>query len=375
MNYFARVTAGLEQVAWREIAQLSGATLQGYGHRRIDFSYTGSPERLLALRSVDDVYVLVGRLTGLDHTRASLATISTLIGRLDMGPALRSIAQVRELPRRPRYSVTSSHLGKRNYSRYDIEHAIEQGLREPWVFVPNRPSETAQIGQPAQDLDLRVLLEDDWALVGLRLGTTPLHRRPYKVASQPGSLKAPVAYCLALLADLQPDDIVLDPMCGAGTILIEARTWLRNGRLVGGDLQPSALAFAAENMRAVGLAVQTVEESAVAEALHTAPSSSALLYQGDARGLRLPESSVQAVITNLPWDLQVAAGDNVAAFYQAALRSIALVLAPGGRAVLLSTQMEQMQAALARRPELRQNDSFTISLFGQHPAVVRLQRE
>jgi len=128
-------------------------------------------------------------------------------------------------------------------------------------------------------------------------------------------------------------------------------------------------------MRAVGLAVQTVEESAVAEALHTAPSSSALLYQGDARGLRLPESSVQAVITNLPWDLQVAAGDNVAAFYQAALRSIALVLAPGGRAVLLSTQMEQMQAALARRPELRQNDSFTISLFGQHPAVVRLQRE
>ena len=90
------------------------------------------------------------------------------------------------------------------------------------------------------ELDLRVLLEDDWALLGLRLGALPLHRRAYKVASRPGSLKPPVAYCLGLLAALAPGDVVLDPACGAGTILVEAAALVSvRRRSVGGDIDES----------------------------------------------------------------------------------------------------------------------------------------
>jgi len=207
--YFARVSAGLEQLAWGDIERHTGARLLGLGHRRVDFACAAAPAGLLALRAVDDVYVRVARLRGLDHTRASLGRLTRKLGEVDFDPALALIAQVRTLPEYPMYRVTASHLGRRNYSRYDIEGAVEQALtlRLPWRFVLNAADE------PMPDLDLRVLLEDDWALLGLRLGAAPLHRRDYKVAERPGALKPPVAYCLALLAGCAPGQVLLNPAC------------------------------------------------------------------------------------------------------------------------------------------------------------------
>ena len=125
-------------------------------------------------------------------------------------------------------------------SRAAIATALTGNL--PWRFVLNDAEEQ----EP--ELDLRVLLEDDWALLGLRLGVLPLHRRAYKVASRPGSLKPPVAYCLGLLAALAPDAVVLDPACGAGTILVEAAALAPSGVICGGDLDPSALEIAQANL-------------------------------------------------------------------------------------------------------------------------------
>ena len=217
-NYFARVTAGLERLVWQDIERRCNARLMSFGHRRIDFAYGGTPATLLDLRGVDDIYVHAARLTGLDHTRASLARLTEKIAPLDLLPALEVCAAVRPISTAPTYRVTASHLGRRNYSRYDVEGAVAAALTGnlPWRFVLNDAEEQ----EP--ELDLRVLLEDDWALLGLRLGELPLHRRAYKVASRPGSLKPPVAYCLGLLAALAPSDVVLDPACGAGTILVEA---------------------------------------------------------------------------------------------------------------------------------------------------------
>ena len=125
-QFFARVSAGLEPIAWADIERQAGARLRGFGHRRVDFTYDGPPAGLLQLRAVDDVYVLVARLQGLDHTRASMGRLSRKLAQVDFGPALAALAAVRDLPEYPKYRVTASHLGRRNYSRYDVEGAVEQ---------------------------------------------------------------------------------------------------------------------------------------------------------------------------------------------------------------------------------------------------------
>src|SRR5215213_3113353 len=82
--YFARVTAGLEQLVWHDIQRRCAARLIGFGHRRIDFVYAGTPAALLDLRGVDDIYVYAARLTGLDHTRASLAGLTEKIAPMEL---------------------------------------------------------------------------------------------------------------------------------------------------------------------------------------------------------------------------------------------------------------------------------------------------
>jgi len=367
-HYFARVSAGLEQIAWRDIEHRFAAQFVGIGHRRIDFAYAGPPAALLDLRSVDDVYVFVARLTRLDRTRVSLDRLTQKIALVDFQPALAVVASARMLPEYPKYRVTASHLGKRNYSRYDVEGAVERALtpRLPWRFVLNEADE------PEPDLDLRVLLEDDWALLGLRLGAAPLHRREYKVASRTGSLKAPVAYCLGLLAGLAPGQVLLDPACGAGTILAEALSLAPGGVLIGGDVEQAALELAHINLRAAAAPVRMIDASATLNPRAEPPG--VLLYQGDARATPLAAGSVDAVASNLPWGQQVPVDADIVQLYAAILGAIARVLAPGGQAALLTDQAEAMQAALAAHPALRLVSSLQISLFGRHPTVYLLVR-
>jgi 23S rRNA G2445 N2-methylase RlmL len=385
-QYFARVTAGLEQLAWHDIERLMEARLLGFGHRRIDFAYAGPSAALLELRSVDDVYVYVGRLDGLDHTRASLGRLTQKIGQLDFAAALAACTSIRPLGGAPTYRVTASHLGRRNYSRYDVEGAVDAAMSEslPWRFVPNDPEED----EP--DLDVRVLLEADWALIGLRLGAIPLHRRAYKVASRPGSLKAPVAYCLCLLAELAAGDIVLDPACGAGTILIEAAGLLRRGVILGGDIDEAALEVAQANLEAVGLPAPIVALNQgtsdelwsrylgaldAVSAINGADQPIVALYHGDATELQLADRTIDAVVTNLPWGQQVSVEADLPALYGGMLRTIGRVLAAGRRAVLLTDRSEALLAALGERPGLRLVISQQISLFGRHPTIYVLEQD
>jgi tRNA (guanine6-N2)-methyltransferase len=314
--------------------------------------------------------VYAARLTGLDHTRASLARLTEKIAPMELLPALEVCAAVRPISTAPTYRVTASHLGRRNYSRYDVESAVATALTGnlPWRFVLNDAEEQ----EP--ELDLRVLLEDDWALLGLRLGALPLHRRAYKVASRPGSLKPPVAYCLGLLAALAPSDVVLDPACGAGTILVEAVALLSSGVVCGGDLDPLALETAQANLQAAGIRVELTELSAGVDPRRFAIANNteqpiALLYQGDANDLRLADRTIDAVLSNLPWGKQVTAETDLALLYRGILATIERVLAPGGRAVLLTDQAELMMAALDACPALHLASAVQISLYGRHPTM------
>lgn len=363
MHYFARVTAGLEQITWQEIEQQTGATFVGFGHRRIDFFYEGAPADLLALKSVDDVYLFVAQLEGFDRTRASLRLFNQL-NHVDFTPALETLATIRELSNPPTYAITASHLGKRNYSRYDVEDTIHITLFQvlPWRFIPNRPDEETQ-----HDIDLRVLIEEDWALIGIRLSAVPLHRRPYKTASRPGSLKAPVAFCLAMLANIQEGDAVLDPTCGAGTILIEAAN-LTKGALVGIDIEAEAIAATQHNSSAADIPTSIITADLPLTDL-LQEKRTLTLIQGDAREIPLAANTFQSVITNLPWGKQVEADVDLQALYSGMVALIARVLVPGGRAVILTDQLEILQEGFNDYPNLILQKNLQISLFGSHPTI------
>ena len=331
---FAVTSRGLESICAREMERF-GLTVGEIGYRRVHAQASGDLRPLLALSTADDLFLEVSRWSGISHTRAALEMLRGLAEQLPLRPALTVCAQLRPIDRRPVFSVTANFVGRRNYSSDEIKVALAEGIEAStgWVYTPD-DSEAA--------LNVRLFIEHTEALVGVRLAATPLHRRSYKQEQRPGSLKPTVAAALLELLALQPGETLLDPCCGAGTILVEAAR--RGGLVQGGDSDTDAVVAALTNAGNAGVAVSVQE--------------------WDARSLPLADDSVDCIACNLPWDRQVSIDGDEAVFYAQLCAEMDPVLLPGGRAALLTNRPELLHFA---RLECR--EQVEISLFGQRPVI------
>jgi len=318
----ARTTRGIEWIAAAEIRATFGAAVR-YGHREIRFAADALSSSLLQLGTVDDLFLVVAAVDGIGRARADLSVLSTL--RVDLERVADDLGALRARPQRT-FDVTASFLGRRNFVRYELEDAIGAALRRTtgWRYV----SRTHGSAAPHRGLSLRVHLEGAEATVAVRLGARPLHRRTYRIATQRGVLRPPVARALALLAGLRRDGRLLDPFCGVATIPIEAGLACGGLDLVALDADGDAIERARANALAAGVAMSFV--------------------QGDAARLPFAEETVDRIATNPPWGRRL---DSAPARTWHELRR---VLRPGGRAVaLLSADREAEFGAAGLEPVLR----------------------
>ena len=68
----------------------------------------------------------------------------------------------------------------------------------------------------AGEVEFWATLLDDELFLAIRLSDDRMRQREYKVAHFAGSLRPSVAGAMALLSQPTDDDVVLDPLCGAG---------------------------------------------------------------------------------------------------------------------------------------------------------------
>ncbi len=77
---------------------------------------------------------------------------------------------------------------------------------------------------PAGPLGLYVRVVDDQCTLSVDTSGDLLHRRGWRVETGPAPLRETLAALILRLAGWQPGESLYDPMCGAGTLLIEAAT-------------------------------------------------------------------------------------------------------------------------------------------------------
>ncbi|NJM08611.1 methyltransferase domain-containing protein [Candidatus Gracilibacteria bacterium] len=342
MRFFLITTRGLEDVAAAELSVLLPTVRDvALSYRRVTCAVPATDTAaLLALHCAEDVFIEVASWQEIGKPRRVLDRITQLSSALDLMPALEHIRQLRPLDTPTAFAVSASFVGARNYASPEIKLAIATGLqsRYGWRYLEEEA--------PAA-LSLRLFIEHEEAFVGVRLAAQPLHRRSYKLATTPGSLKAPVAAGLLRLAGLQPGQTTLDPLCGAGTIVIEAAA--QGARVLGGDSDETALATARTNLSSAGLPAE--------------------LYHWDARRLPIESASIDLIATNLPFGRQVLPNDDLTQLYAAILAELARVARPGASIALLTTQPDALRLPSA----LRSRAHHEISLHGQRPVIVVLE--
>jgi 23S rRNA G2445 N2-methylase RlmL len=188
--------------------------------------------------------------------------------------------------------------------------------------------------------------------LAVRLVDERMRHREYKVAHRPGSLRASVAAALGWLSQPGADDRVVDPMCGAGTILIERAHLGRYAMLAGFDRDPDAIAAARENIgpryRPIGVA------------------------QGDALRLPLGSAAATHLVTNLPWGTKYGSHGENRRLYPRLVEEFARVVRPGGRLVMLTAERMLMRE-VANRGFVRVESVRRVMILGAQ-AVIYLCR-
>ncbi|XP_062348746.1 THUMP domain-containing protein 2 isoform X3 [Cinclus cinclus] len=166
------------------------------------------------------------------------------------------------------------------------------------------------------DLEIFVHLNDIHSVVGVPLFRLPLANREY---IKTAGLRSTVAWAMASLAEISAGALVLDPMCGLGTILLEAAKEWPEACYWGADISNSQLEGADENIRTAGL-MDKID-----------------LLKASVKALPLPSESFDSVISDIPFGKKFKT-TNDAQVLPDILQEMERVLRVGGTLVLLLSQ-------------------------------------
>jgi 23S rRNA G2445 N2-methylase RlmL len=348
---YAYVVPGLEIVAAEELANDFGAEIKKKMSGVVVFRIEEISSRLLGLRTTEDIFLLAWGTDQLTYRAQDLESIRRWSAHdVDWNNLLRIHHAIRPKPKgKPTYRLVTQMHGHHGYRRIDAGKALAKGL--VGKFPPSW-----KLADENASVEVWLTIQGRRALCGLRLSDRTMRHRKYKLEHIPASLRPTAAAAIVRLANPKPGQVILDPTCGAGTILAELVDFgrrtvsspsVKEMLLLGGDIDLKALRTARSNL-----------------ARHS-PSS---LLQLDATRLPLQDRSVDCVISNPPFGIQLNRPEGIRVLYTRLAAELDRVLRPHGQAVLLVSDFDALKTAAAK-VNWRLDRQFQLQILGQRSTL------
>ena len=208
----AKTFMGLEQVLAQELTQL-GANNITIGRRMVAF--TGDKE--LMYRANFQLHTAIRILKPIKHFKANSAD--------DVYEEIKKIDWSQYIEKGKTFSVDSvvysEEFRNSRFVTYKVKDAIVDQFRENTGTRPN-----ISISNP--DIRLNIHIADDKATLSLDSSGESLHRRGYRQETTEAPLNEVLAAGMILMSGWKGETDFIDPMCGSGTLLIEAALIARN---------------------------------------------------------------------------------------------------------------------------------------------------
>ncbi|MBA4062240.1 MAG: RNA methyltransferase [Isosphaera sp.] len=326
---YAMTQGGVETVAADEITRDLGGEVKKTYRGLAVFRVEELTPAVLSLRTTEDVFLMAWGSDTLTYKAEDLDTLRTWTAKKpDWDHLFKLHHKLRPKTKgRPTYHLVCQMQGEHGYRRADAREAFVAGLAGKIPHGWQYSNENAW-------LEIWLTIYSKTAVCGVRLSDRTMRHRTYKLDHVAASLRPTVAAAMARLAGIGPGMTVLDPMCGAGTILAEVidvagkRSRAGRVRVVGGDIDPNAVFVTSQNLQQVG------------------PAD---LARWDATRLPLETASVDRIVSNPPFGKQLESIEKIGPLLEAAAAEWDRVLKPGGRAVLLAMEHEGLKRTLVAR--------------------------
>jgi len=300
---------------------------------------------------------------GLDATETSLPLaedVFVVVGRASGGRSARSVAERLFDDRgwQQGFAIAQRHgatigatTGFRVIVRVGSERAFKRTeLRTSVSEVVSRWRPRWRIKDPA-DVEVWVLeATPGLFFAAVRLSSAEMRSRGGRAVERSGSLRPVVAAAMVELAG-KPEGLLVDPFCGSGTILGEAR---RAGWEVAGlDIDPAAVEASTANQPGVDVCL------------------------GDAADLPWANREAAAVVTNAPFGVQhipQLGGRSEGEWWRSVLDELARVVRPGGTVVLLHPDRRRFRNEVNATSSLQLRARLPIQTLGQQATIWSLSR-
>ncbi|MEM0088515.1 MAG: tRNA (guanine(6)-N2)-methyltransferase [Archaeoglobaceae archaeon] len=330
MEFYATLSPGLEDVAVEEIKSFGAKVAEAkQGKGRVFFS--GKPELIPLLnrysRTLERLNILLLR----DHAE-SLEDIYRSVKSLSF-----------DFLKGKSFAVRSLRVGVHEFTSLDIARVSGQAVIDSFLETHR---ERLRVNLDDPDVIVRVELIDEDLFVGIdTTGDDAMHKRWWRVYNHPAHLNATIACAMIRLSKWKPEESLLDPMCGSGTIPIEAVLMAKN--------VPNRRNFAYQRFlelpeiehetKDLKLRVYGIEkfrkhlEGAVENAKNAGVADAIEFSIGDATKL---EGKYDVVVTNPPYGLRIHRKGAIEKLYREFAISAKKVMSKDSRLVVITSEYE-----------------------------------
>jgi len=348
--FYATTNRGLEDVAAHEVEELIHVKPR-VGVGRVSFQ-TGLGEAIkliLAARTIHRVVLVL--------LEEKVATLN------DVYRAAASIEYADLIARSQSFAVRAERIGVHDFTSLDVAAKVGQAVIDSYR---QGCGHRLRVDLKNPDVIIRCIIKGEELTLGIDLTGASLHMRNYRVYNHPAALRTTIAASMVKLAGWDFTSPLLDPMCGGGTIVIEAALMAR--RVPPGmyrrDLAYRRLAFINQGLE-VEVAEELVKEVSQqtypihgldCSARHVEGAKLNAASAGVADTVRLEVGDVfrlaerlgyrpSTVVTNPPYGLRSGPSlKRIAKFYEGVLRSLRKA-ASGAKVVLITASQDKLSEA------------------------------
>lgn len=363
-KYEATVITGFEWIAAEEVKEkLPGVQNVVHSQGRVNFESTCDPAEIVQLRSVDNVYIIAGRMIvdelPTDKDDGLRLKLQDLMNAVDWRTGLSIWQRVSPFDKtqdldviltegdshrdlKPAFRVTCNRTGS--------GHCFQSG--DGASRFGGIIDDTFKWPVSMKEYSLEVVLnikEKDW-YVCLALTPQSLHRRNL-VSFGVTTLRATVCYSLLRLADIKTGEVVCDPLAGTGAIMVEASVTRGDIFCLCADHHDVAIKHCSKNSEAL---LQLPDPQKLS------PLNS---IQFDSTKMPLRTSSVDVFVSDFPFGKRIGTKTMNSVLYPKVLAEMARVAVPStSRAILLTQDYKNMKRALVS-PEVCKSWRNTRTVF------------
>lgn len=208
MDLLATTTSGLEEVAIQEVKEITGKKARKE-HRGM-IRLKGEEE---------DIFRLNYQAKSL-HKVLLLLKEDKFSDLKDLYKKTKEIDFTRYIYSTQKFAVRANRIGDHNFTSMDVEREMGQAIIDSYKREKNI---RLKVDLENPNVIIRSEMRGNHFWIGLNTtGPKSLHKRGYRIPNHPAPLKPSIAYSLARLSGWNSDQKLIDPMCGSGTICIEA---------------------------------------------------------------------------------------------------------------------------------------------------------